>query len=55
MITLYTLTLCFGTWMSICGMTAVQDFPDRDSCERERVRLERAGGYAMCAPRIVKP
>jgi hypothetical protein len=48
----YTLTLCIGMFMSICGQLRTADFPDYDSCNRERqAQLLRVGtGYAVCSP-----
>lgn len=49
----YTLTLCIGMFLSVCGSVRTFDFPDRDSCERERAAQLRVvgGGYAICAPK----
>lgn len=49
----YTLTLCIGMWLATCGSVRTFDFPDRDSCERERAaQIKTVGsGYAICAPK----
>jgi hypothetical protein len=50
---MWTLTLCIGMFMAICGSVRTFDFPDRESCERERAAQLKivAGGYAVCAPK----
>jgi hypothetical protein len=49
---MWTLTLCVGMFMGICGQLREASFPDRESCERERAyQAQRVGtGYAVCAP-----
>jgi hypothetical protein len=48
----YTLTLCIGMFMSICGQVRTAEFPDYESCNRERrEQVARVGtGYATCTP-----
>jgi hypothetical protein len=50
---IWTLTLCIGMFLGTCGSVRTFDFPDRDSCERERAAQLKAvgGGYAVCAPK----
>jgi hypothetical protein len=54
---MWTLTLCIGMWLGTCGARHTFDFPDRDSCERERAQqLKTVGaGYALCAPKTPAP
>jgi hypothetical protein len=49
---MWTLTLCIGMFMAICGQVREVTFPDRESCERERAAQVRyvGDGYAVCAP-----
>jgi hypothetical protein len=49
---MWTLTLCVGMFMTICGRVREAEFPDRESCERERTyQAPRVGsGYATCTP-----
>jgi hypothetical protein len=53
----YTLTVCYGMFLAICGQVRTFDFPDTASCERERTeQLKRVGaGYAVCAPKTTPP
>lgn len=50
----YTLSLCIGMFLAICGSERSFDFPDRESCERERVQQLKivGGGWAICAPKV---
>lgn len=55
---MWTLTLCVGMFLAICGQTREVDFPDREACERERAyQVKHVGdGYAICAPKgAVRP
>jgi hypothetical protein len=50
----YTLTLCIGMFMSICGQLREADFPSYEVCDRERQAQVKRGigsGYAVCAPK----
>lgn len=50
----YTLTLCLGMWLGICGNIKTFEFPSADECEKARkhVSAESIGkGYAICAPK----
>lgn len=49
---MWTLTLCVGIYLGLCGQLREVNFPDRESCERERTQQIQAvrGGYAVCAP-----
>lgn len=49
----YTLTLCIGLFLGLCGQTREVDFPSYEACDRERQQqLPRVGkGYAICAPK----
>jgi len=48
-----TLSLCIGMFLALCGTYREFDFPDRESCERERAALiaKVGDGYAICAPK----
>lgn len=49
----YTLTICFGVFMAICGQQRKIDFPDWHSCDRERQAQVRhvGNGWAICHPK----
>ncbi len=49
----WTLTVCYGIFLAICGQLKYYDFPDWESCERERKeQIKRVGdGWAVCAPK----
>jgi len=49
---MYTLTLCIGITLGICGQIVKFDFPSYDECERERIKQIGSvrDGYAVCAP-----
>jgi len=49
----YTLTLCLGMFLAICGSTQKFEFPTKQECEeaRSKVNPKSIGdGFAVCAP-----
>lgn len=53
----YTLTLCLGMFLGICGSAREFDFPDAASCESARSKVSQKAvgdGYAVCAPKAKK-
>ena len=53
---IYTLTICYGVFLAMCGQIRTYDFPDVASCERERAAQEKYidNGHAVCAPKVIK-
>lgn len=50
----YTLTLCLGMFLGICGQTRTYDYPTRAECEAAKASIPQksiGGGYAICAPK----
>lgn len=52
-----TLTLCIGMFLATCGSLRTFDFPDYESCDKERAKqIQMVGkGYAVCAPKKKEP
>ena len=49
----YTLTICYGMFLAICGQIRHFDFPDRESCEHERAaQLKRVGDVIVTGKQI---
>lgn len=49
----YTLVLCWGMFLSICGSVREYEFPSAEACDRERVVQMAAPTkpyYAVCRP-----
>ena len=52
----YTLTLCLGMFLSICGNIRTFDYPTQAECEKARDAISKKAigdGYAICA--LTKP
>lgn len=50
----YTLTICLGMWLSICGNVVTIDYPSKSECEEARRTVPEksiGNGYAICAPK----
>ena len=50
----YTLTLCLGMFLSICGQVRTYDYPSLAECEAAKAGIPQktiGGGYAVCAPK----
>ena len=53
-IMIYTLTLCLGMFLSICGQHKSYDYPNLQECERARDAFPKeviGDGYALCVPK----
>ena len=51
---IYTLTLCLGMFMSLCGQYRSYDYPTLQECERARDAFPKAvigSGFALCVPK----
>lgn len=51
----YTLTLCLGMWLSLCGQIRTFDYLTADECEKARAAVSAQAigkGYAICAPKL---
>lgn len=49
----YTLTLCLGMFLKICGSYKEYEYPTKQECleARTQVSIKTIGdGYAVCAP-----
>lgn len=49
----YTLTLCIGMFLSLCGQYRTYEYPNLNECERARASIPAktiGDGYAVCAP-----
>jgi hypothetical protein len=49
---IYTLTICFGMWMSLCGSVRTFEYPTLEDCDRARMTVPASAigkGYAVCA------
>ena len=54
----YTLTLCLGMWLSLCGQIRTIDYPSAEACEKARLTVPQKAigdGYAICAPKTENP
>ena len=54
----YTLTLCLGMFLGLCGQIRTHDFPTFAECEAAKAGISQkaiGGGYAICAPKKVNP
>ena len=50
----YTLTLCLGMFMSMCGSIKTFDYPTQAECEKARDAISKKAigdGYVICAPK----
>lgn len=50
---MYTLTLCLGMFLAICGQIRNFEYPTLQECERARDAVPAkviGDGYAICAP-----
>jgi len=49
---MYTLTLCIGITLGICGQIRKFDFQTYEECDKERIKQIPyvRDGYAVCAP-----
>ena len=50
----YTLTICLGMFLSLCGNIKTFDYPTQAECEKARDALSKKAigdGYAICAPK----
>ena len=53
----YTLTICFGMWMGLCGHIRTFEYPSLEDCDRARMTVPASAigkGYAICAPTQVR-
>lgn len=52
---MYTLTLCIGIFLGVCGQAREFDYQDEAACQRARVQQLQmvGGGYAVCAPKAL--
>jgi hypothetical protein len=51
----YTLTLCIGMFLGLCGSVRTYDYPSLQECEKAKAGVpEKAigDGYAICAPKV---
>jgi hypothetical protein len=49
----YTLTLCLGMWLSLCGQIREYEYQSAAECEKARSAVSPKAigdGYAICAP-----
>lgn len=49
----YTLTLCLGMFLGICGSGRSFEYPTHAECEQARLAVPArsiGSGYAICAP-----
>lgn len=55
---MYTLTLCIGMFLSLCGQFRTYEYPSLEECERARASIPSktiGDGYAICAPTKQEP
>lgn len=48
----YTLTLCLGMFLSLCGQVRTYDYPTFAECEAARLAVSKnaiGDGYTICA------
>ena len=53
----YTLTLCLGMFLGICGGFKTFDYPTQADCEKARETVSKKAigdGYAICVPKQSK-
>ena len=51
---IYTMTVCFGVFLSICGQVRQYDYPNLAECEKAKSSLSAKAigdGYAICHPK----
>lgn len=50
---MWTLTLCLGMFLGMCGSINKHDFKTKEECQEARNHAEKGvgGGYAICAPK----
>lgn len=49
---MYTLVLCVGMFLGMCGSSSTYKFNTKEECVEARNHLEKSvgGGYAICVP-----
>ena len=52
---MYTLTLCIGITLGVCGQIRNFDFPSYEECDKERIKQIPyvRDGYAVCSPKAM--
>lgn len=51
---MYTLTICIGMFLAICGQVREYDYPSQIACEQARTAFSPkvlGDGYAICHPK----
>jgi len=49
---IYTLTICVGIFLGICGQVRQADYPRYEACAKERDIIAKQNiTYAICTPR----
>lgn len=49
---MWTLTVCAGMWIGICGQINTHVFPDKETCyeARDHISTTIEDGWAVCVP-----
>lgn len=55
---IYTLVICYGVFLGICGQVLKYEYPSLEACERERAAIfaqPTKPYYAICRPGRAQP